>query len=63
MGETVKRYRDAYGQYATAIKDTYGPGWKLTFRRRGESYTRHCRSYQQIARILDANGYEWTEVG
>ncbi|MBQ1450459.1 MAG: hypothetical protein IIZ12_05970 [Eggerthellaceae bacterium] len=63
MGELVKRYRDAYGQCATAIKNTYDNGWKLTFRRRGESYTRNCRSEQDIRRILDANGHSWTEVG
>ena len=62
MSETVKRFRDCYGQCATAIRNSYDSGWKLTFRRRDKSYTRKCRSIQEVHRVLDANGYEWAEV-
>ena len=62
MGETIKRFRDADGQMATAVKNTYDNGWKLTFRRRSESHTRNCRSLQDVLRVLEANGKEFKEV-
>jgi hypothetical protein len=58
----VRRYIDAYRQEAVAIKDEFGNGWKVTFNRGQNSYTRKCRSIQQVRRVLDANGYGWAEV-
>ena len=57
------RYRDAYGQQAVAVRNQYGAGWKLTFVRGLKSYSRQCRSEQQVHAVLDANGYSWAEVG
>ena len=61
-GQEVRRYRDCCGQEAVAIADEYGKGWKLTFLRGRDGYTRRCRNYQQMRRILDNNGYGWVEV-
>lgn len=60
--QEVRRYRDCYGQEAVAIADEHGCGWKLTFVRGRDGYTRRCCSYQQMRAVLDANGYGWTEV-
>lgn len=58
----VRRYRDCYGREAVAIRDALGNGWKLTFLRGQFGYTRKCKSYQQMRRVMDVNGYGWVEV-
>ena len=55
------KYRDAYGQEAVAILGKYGD-WRVTFLRGRGSYTRLCRTTRHIMTVLDANGYNWTEV-
>lgn len=64
MGRDVRRFRDAYGQTAVAVPNSYDMGWKLTIirKRRNHSYTRNCRSIQHAMRVLDVNGHSWTEV-
>jgi hypothetical protein len=61
MARRIK-FRDAYGQEAVAIFGAKYGEWRVTFLRGRGSYTRTCRSLPMVRRILDANGYEWTEV-
>lgn len=62
METEIRRYRDAYGSQATAIRDAYGPGWKVTLVRGKSSKSRWCSSLAMVKRVLAAWGYSWTEV-
>lgn len=62
MERDVRRFRDAYGQEAVFVRNAYGFGGKLTFKRGKSSYTEECRSIQHARSILGANGIGWKEI-
>ena len=62
MGTEVRHYADAYGQRAVAVRDMYGPGWKVTLTNGQGSKSRWCSSLSMVSCVLNIWGFGWTEV-